>query len=72
MFLDHVIVWNASHLKKLLAEYLDWYEDHRLHQGLAGSAPNERDGNDDTGGEGKMVSIAVLGGLHHRYERKAA
>ena len=70
--LDHVIVWNAGHLKKLLAEYVDWYENHRLHKGLAGSAPNERDGKADTVGEGKIVSIPVLGGLHHRYVRKAA
>ena len=70
--LDHVIVWNASHLEKLLAEYVDWYENHRLHQGLAGLAPNDRDGNCDKDGEGKIVSIPVLGGLHHRYERMAA
>lgn len=70
--LDHVIVWNASHLEKLLAEYVDWYENYRLHQGLAGTAPNDSDGKDDPAPEGEIVSIPVLGGLHHRYERKAA
>ena len=70
--LDHVIVWNGSHLERLLVEYANWYENHRLHQGLAGSAPNERERKDEILGEGKIVSIPVLGGLHHRYERKAA
>ena len=70
--LDHVIVWNASHLEKLLAEYVDWYENHRLHQGLGGSAPKERVGEEESVGEGRIISIPVLGGLHHRYERKAA
>jgi putative transposase len=70
--LDYVIVWNASHLEKWLVEYMDWYENHRLLQGLGGTAPNSSDTNDGLGRGGKIVSIPVLGGLHHRYERKAA
>ncbi len=70
--LDHVIVWNAGHLENLLTEYVGWYENHRLHQGLEGSAPNENEGKADSVREGKIVSIPVLGGLHHRYERQAA
>ena len=61
-----MIVWNASHLMKLLAEYVDWHENHRLHQGLESSTSNDGDGQDDTDGEEKIVSIPVLGGLHHR------
>ena len=70
--LDHVIVWNAGHLEKLLTEYVDWYENHRLHQGLGGSAPNENEKKTDSVREGKIVNIRVLGCLHHRYERQAA
>ena len=70
--LDHVIIWNASHLEDLLTEYVDWYENYRLHQGLGGTAPNSSDTKDGLGKDGKIVSIPVLGGLHHRYERKAA
>ncbi len=70
--LDHVIVWNAGHLENLLTEYVDWYENHRLHQGLGGSAPNEIEGKADSVRDGKIVSIPVLGGLHHRYKRMAA
>jgi transposase InsO family protein len=70
--LAHVIVWNPSHLENLLTEYVGWYENYRLHQGLGGIAPNSSDPNDGLGRGGKIVSIPVLGGLHHRYERKAA
>ena len=70
--LDHVIVWNASHLENLLAAYVDWYEKYRLHQGLGGTAPNSSNTNDGLGTDGEILSIPVLGGLHHRYERKAA
>ena len=68
-------MWNAGHLENLLTEYVDWYENLRLHQGLGGSAPNEIEGKADSVNsvrEGKIVSIPVLGGLHHRYERQAA
>jgi putative transposase len=47
--LDHVIVWNASHLENLLTEYVDWYENYRLHQGLGGTAPNSSDTKDGLG-----------------------
>ena len=32
--LDHVIVLNAGHLKKLMAEYVRYYRDDRTHLGL--------------------------------------
>ena len=64
-------MWNVGHPEKLLTEYVDWYENHRLNQGLVGSAANEIEGKVDSVREGKIVSIPVLGGLHHRYERQA-
>ncbi|MQC17379.1 MAG: transposase [Chloroflexi bacterium] len=53
----------------MLREYVDYYNAARPHRTLAleppqGSRPVQRDG--------KVVSIPVLGGIHHRYERKAA
>ena len=70
--LDHVILLYEQHLRNLLSEYVNWYENFRLHQGLGGRSPVPLKAGEDDGVEGKIVSIPVLGGLHHRYERVAA
>ena len=62
--LDHIIVVNERHLKRLLSEYVRYYHDDRTHLGLSKETP---------GGAAKVrvVSHARLGGLHHRYDRAA-
>ena len=40
--LDHVIVLNARHLRRLLCEYLDYYNNDRCHLALAKDAPASR------------------------------
>ena len=55
-----------------MGEYVTWHENYRLHQGLDGESPNPRKEEWGDNAEGKIVSIPVLGGLHHRYERVAA
>ncbi len=70
--LNHVIIFNEHHLTNLMGEYVTWHEDFRLHQGLNGECPNPRKEKWDENAEGTIVSIPVLGGLHHRYERVAA
>ena len=37
--LDHVIAVNERHLKRLLAEYIDYYHDDRTHLGLGKGTP---------------------------------
>ena len=70
--LNHVIILNEKHLRPLLSEYAEWCENHRLHQGLGGRRPRAKQGGSANAGDGKIISIPVLGGLHHRYERCAA
>jgi transposase InsO family protein len=70
--LNHVIILNEKHLRRLISEYVEWYENHRLHQGLDGRRPRAKQGGLANSGDGKIISIPVLGGLHHRYERRAA
>ena len=70
--LDQVIILHEQHLRNLLSEYVSWYENVRLHQGLAGDSPVPGKDSEDNRAGGKIVSIPVLGGLHHRYERIAA
>jgi len=67
--LDHVIVLNQRHLERLLKEFIeDYYHPARPHQGLGGETPAQ----ETMSGEGDLISIPVLGGLHHRYYRAAA
>jgi transposase InsO family protein len=67
--LDHVIVLNHAHLERLLKEFVEnYYHPARPHQGLAGETPVPQ----APPGEGALVSVPVVGGLHHRYLRLAA
>ncbi len=67
--LNHVIVLNQGHLERLLREYLDqYYHTARPHQGLGGETPALA----VLEGEGELISVPVVGGLHHRYYRAAA
>jgi len=66
--LDHVIVLNERHLKRLMAEYVRYYHDDRTHLGLRKQTPG---GRVRSAGRGCIVSHPQLGGLQHRYERAA-
>jgi putative transposase len=67
--LDHVIVLNQYHLKRLLRGFIaDYYHIARPHQGLAGETPRPS----APPGKGGLISVPVVGGLHHRYLRLAA
>ena len=69
--LDHVIVWNETSLRWILRSYFHYYEKSRTHLALAKDAPEPR-GVDDGPENGRIVGIPQVGGLHHRYERRAA
>jgi transposase InsO family protein len=66
--LDHVIVLNERHLRRVLRGYLEYYHRWRTHQSLEMDSPDHRDRQL----AGKVVSLPHLGGLHHHYERRAA
>ena len=65
--LDHVIALNEEHLSRILREYIRYYHDDRLHDSLEKDAPNGRIVEPRPGGNAKVLSMARLGGLHHRY-----
>jgi len=67
--LDHVIVLNQRHLRRVLKEYLAYYHGSRTHLGLGKDAPEPR--AIQAPGLGPVVAKPVLGGLHHRYYRQA-
>lgn len=66
--LDHVVVLDQRHLRRLLKSYLAYYHSSRTHLSLAKDAPDGR----AIMPKGEIIGIAQVGGLHHRYERRAA
>jgi transposase InsO family protein len=71
--LNHVIILSEEHLKGLLKEFIaKYYHIARPHQGLDGTAPFPSATAEAVTGASRLVSIPVVGGLHHRYVRVAA
>ena len=66
--LDHVVVLNRRHLRRLLKSYFAYYHRSRTHLALGKDAPDRR----AVMPNGKIIAIPEVGGLHHRYERRAA
>jgi putative transposase len=65
--LDHVIALNAGHLRRLMREYIAYYQEDRIHDALHKDAPNRRPIENRPSPTAIVVSSARLGGLHHRY-----
>jgi len=70
--LDHVIVLNESHLRRLVRDYLKYYHDDRIHDALKKETPNPRVVERRPSGTAKGVGIPRVGGLHHRYQWQTA
>jgi transposase InsO family protein len=69
--LDHVMVLNQHHLKRLVTEYVHYYHDDRTHLGLAKQTPAGRVAARGPAANARVVSMPRLGGLHHRYQLAA-
>jgi putative transposase len=67
--LDHVIVLNESHVRRILSEYFAYYHEDRPHLSLERNAPVPRQVEAST--VGRVVSQPRVGGLQHRYRRVA-
>jgi transposase InsO family protein len=68
--LDHVIVLGEESLRRTLKSYIEYYHDSRCHLGLNKDSPTPREVQSPD--KGRIVEIPKVGGLHHRYERRAA
>jgi putative transposase len=68
--LDHVVVLNGPHLRRLLSQYLIYYHGARTHLSLEKDAPEPRPV--ERPDEGRIVETPMVAGLHHRYTRQAA
>jgi putative transposase len=69
--LDHVIVLNERHLKRLMTEYLRYYHEDRTHLGLEKQTPAGRETLRSVNQTNRVISMPRLGGLHHRYDLAA-
>ena len=68
--LDHVIVLNEASLYRHMKSFLGYYHESRTHLSLAKDPPAPRPVHSPE--RGAVVAIPQVGGLHHRYERRAA
>jgi len=63
--LDHVVVLGGAHLRHILKAYVSYYNAVRTHLSLSKDAPIHR----PIHRFGRIISVRVLGGLHHQYCR---
>jgi transposase InsO family protein len=68
--LDHIVIFNERHLRRVLSSYVDYYHGTRTHLSLDKDCPDSRPIQHRS--VGRVVAIPKVGGLHHRYERLAA
>src|SRR5438309_6166568 len=68
--LDDVIVFHQTSLSRHLQSFLEYYHRSRCHLALDKDAPESRAVQPPE--QGRIISIPQVGGLHHRYERRAA
>jgi transposase InsO family protein len=67
--LDHVIILNERHLRRILREYFDYYHTCRTHLSLNKDSPRSRTVQPPD--LGNVVTFPCVGGLHPRYGRIA-
>jgi transposase InsO family protein len=68
--LDHVLVLGERHLRHTLARYFAYYHRARTHLSLDKDAPHGRP--IERPELGRVIPVREVGGLHHRYVRRAA
>ena len=67
--LDHVLILGERHLRRVLREYVHYFNHLRPHQGLGQQLPSPA--RPVLATRGTVQAAPVLGGLHHDYRRVA-
>ena len=63
-----MIVFNETHLRRLVRDYIRYYHEDRTHDGLGKDTPNRRPIEQRKNRTAKLLALPRLGGLHHRYK----
>jgi hypothetical protein len=63
-------VLGEESLRRTLRSYIEYYHNSRCHLALNKDSPEPREVQPPE--KGAVVEIPKVGGLHHRYERRAA
>jgi len=63
--LDHVLIFGALHLQRILTAYSRYYNETRTHLSLDEDAPLSR----PVQRYGTIAAVLILSGLHHCYAR---
>jgi putative transposase len=65
-----LIVFNERHLRRVLLSYFQYHHATRTHLSLGKDCPRPRPIQSLSAGN--IIAVPEVGGLHHRYERRAA
>jgi hypothetical protein len=68
--LDHIIIFDERHLRRMHSAYFQYHQHSRTHLSLCKDCPEPRP--IQTPSKGTVIAFPQVGGLHHRYERRAA
>ncbi len=63
--LDHVLIFGARHLRRILTSYSRYYNERRTHLSLDEDAPLGR----AIQRRGTIAAVPILSRLHHSYTR---
>ena len=69
--LDHVVVVNEVHLRRLLRKYIAYYNAERVHTAIT-DAPEGRASETKPSDAANLIRLPRVGGLHGRYAWRAA
>lgn len=65
--LNHIVVFSEDDLRRLMKEYIEYYNKDRCHLFLERDSPFGREVEIKSCLSAKVDSVAILNGLHHRY-----
>lgn len=69
--LDHLLVLGERQLRRVLKEYVEYFNQARPHQGIGQGIPERLDSVPGSLGKAKIIAFPVLNGLHHDYRLAA-